>query len=70
MDGFQVIIAILFLIGAGILMIGKPEVFWKIEHFLTVREGKPSDLYLASVRVSGVACILFSLFFTVKLFIS
>ena len=69
MDGFQVIIAIVFLFAVGILMIGKPEVFWKIEHFLTVREGKPSELYLAIVRISGVACILFALFFTVKLFI-
>ena len=69
MEGFQVIIAIVFLFAVGILMIKKPEIFWKIEHFLTVREGKPSGLYLAIVRISGVACILFALFFTVKLFI-
>ena len=69
MDGFQVILAIVFILAAGILMLTRPYIFWKIEHFLTVRDGKPSHLYLAIVRVCGLACILISIIFTVRLFL-
>lgn len=69
MEGFQVILAIVFILGAGILMLTRPDFFWKIEHFLTVRDGKPSELYLAIVRICGLACILISVIFTVRLFL-
>ena len=69
MEGLQVVLAIIFILGAGILMLTRPYIFWKIEHFLTVRDGKPSHLYLAIVRVCGLACILISIIFTVRLFL-
>ncbi len=37
----------------GLFMIIKPELLWKIENFLSVKGGKPSDFYLASMRIGG-----------------
>ncbi len=38
----------------GLLMIMKPELLWKIEHLLSVKDGAPSDLYLSGMRLGGV----------------
>lgn len=38
---------IVFLYILSIMMIVKPEILWKIEHFLTVKNGEPSDWYIA-----------------------
>lgn len=37
----------------GIYMLRKPEVFWKIEHIFTVRDGEPTKFYLALLRIVG-----------------
>ena len=34
-------------------MLWKPELLWRIEHMLTVKHGKPTELYLAFMRVGG-----------------
>ena len=34
---------IVFLYILSIMMIVKPEILWKIEHFLSVKNGEPSD---------------------------
>ncbi len=46
----------------GFFLVFKPELMWKLEHFLTVKDGEPSDFYLALSRLSGVAAILIGFF--------
>lgn len=43
----------LLLSAAGISMIAAPHFWWEIEHFLTVRDGEPSDFYLITRRIAG-----------------
>lgn len=38
----------------SVFMIFKPEILWKMEHFLSVKGGEPSDLYIAFMRIGGV----------------
>ena len=47
----------LILLVLGIVMLLKPEWLWKIEHIFTVKNGEPTDLYLALMRVGGILLI-------------
>jgi hypothetical protein len=47
------VLDILILLILGNLMLWKPELLWRIEHMLTVKHGKPTELYLAFMRVGG-----------------
>ena len=47
----------LILLVLGIVMLLKPEWLWKIEHVFTVKNGEPTDLYLALMRVGGILLI-------------
>ena len=40
-------LSLIILFVLGIMMLFKPELLWKIEYFFTVKNGEPSDLYLA-----------------------
>ena len=51
---------LLFLLIIGILMLFKPELLWKIEHMFTVKNGEPTELYLAFMRVGGVFFLIAS----------
>ena len=51
---------LLFLLILGILMLFKPELLWKIEHMFTVKNGEPTELYLAFMRVGGVYFLIAS----------
>ena len=51
---------LLFLLILGILMLFKPELLWKIEHMFTVKNGEPTELYLALMRVGGVFFLIAS----------
>ena len=51
---------LLFLLILGILMLFKPELLWKIEHMFTVKNGEPTELYLAFMRVGGVFLLIAS----------
>ena len=62
MEGFGVelfkeIACCVFLFVFGLLMLIKPEFVWKIDHFLSVKNGEPTELYLAVARISGLAFI-------------
>lgn len=50
---------LLFLL--GLFMVAKPEILWKLEHFLTVKDGEPSDLYLALTRIGGALIMIISI---------
>lgn len=54
---------LIFLI-LGIFMAVKPELLWKIEHFFSVKDGKPSEIYLAITRISGVIFVFLAFCFT------
>ena len=54
MELFQKIIACIFLLTSGTLMLVRPDVVWKIEHYFTVQNGEPTDWYLAIVRIIGL----------------
>lgn len=42
---------IVVLLLLGIAMVGRPDLLWKIEHFWDVKNGEPSELYIALMRV-------------------
>ena len=56
---------LLFLLILGILMLFKPELLWKIEHMFTVKNGEPTELYLAFMRVGGAFFLIESVFMLV-----
>ena len=45
---------IVVLIILGLAMLLKPEILWKIENIFTVKNGEPTDLYLALMRIGGI----------------
>ena len=53
-------IIILFLL--GLVAVIWPDKLWKLEHFLTVKNGEPSGHYLAVSRVLGVFFMLAAIF--------
>ena len=64
MDYIWVVILIIL----GLAMLIKPEMLWKIEHFFTVKDGEPTELYLIFMRMGGlfftvaaIVCFIFSL---------
>ena len=59
---------VLFLL--GVVMVCFPQVLWKIENFLTTKEGEPSDFYLVVMRVGGTLFIILSIFLAIGIFAS
>lgn len=58
MNILQEIFAVVFLLISGVVMIKNPRFVWRVEHFFTVKDGEPTDLYINIVRVIGGVCIL------------
>lgn len=56
---------VLFLL--GLVAVIWPDKLWKLEHFLTVKNGEPSDFYLGISRTIGaffmIAAIICGLIF-------
>lgn len=56
---------VLFLL--GLVAVIWPDKLWKLEHFLTVKNGEPSDFYLGVSRAAGaffmIAAIICGLIF-------
>ena len=50
------------LIILGLFMTFKTELAWKAEHFLTVKDGEPSDLYIVITKIGGILFTLVGLF--------
>ena len=44
---------------SGIIMVCQPEKVWRMQHFLSVRDGEPTKLYLVFCRISGVVAACF-----------
>lgn len=51
--------ALLVLLGG--MMILNPQLLWKMEHFLSVKNGEPSDLYIALMRIGGIVLVICAL---------
>ena len=46
------------LFALGVVMLAEPKALWKLEHFLTVRNGEPTELYLLLMRLGGIFFLL------------
>lgn len=66
----QGILALIVLYVLSILMLFKPDFLWKIEFFLNVKKGEPTDWYLTKMRLGGFFFLLFSICFTIYLIFS
>ncbi len=52
---------LLILIVLSVFMIFKPTLLWKIEHFLSVKNGEPTDLYITLMRIGGTFFLILSI---------
>lgn len=52
----------ILLMALGLFMTFKTELAWKAEHFLTVKDGEPSDLYIVITKIGGILFTLVGLF--------
>jgi len=51
---------LLLLIILSVFMIFRPTFSWKIEHFLSVKNPEPTDLYIALMRIGGTFFLISS----------
>lgn len=56
MIGYIFILILLALLGAAMIL--RPHFFWTVSHWLSVKDGEPTDLYIWFVRISGGVFIL------------
>lgn len=58
----------ILLLTLGILMTFKPKLLWKIQYFYIVKDGEPTDFYLALMRLGGLFFIIVSIIIIVLSF--
>ena len=51
-----VVLALLFL--WGLLMIVKPDIMWSIEHTGEMDRQRPTEKYIATMRIAGRICMV------------
>ena len=51
-----VVLALLFL--WGLLMIAKPDLMWSIEHTGEMDRQRPTEKYIATMRIAGSICMV------------
>lgn len=61
----KVIFLLLALYAMGFFMILKPELIWKLNYSLLIKNGEPSDFYLMMMRLVGVVVIFLTVFLTI-----
>lgn len=54
----QILLSEVILIGIGVFLLWKPELVWKLEHFLDVKGGEPTDFYTGNVRLLGTLMLV------------
>lgn len=57
---------ILFLL--GLFMLINPKLLWKMEHYFTAKNGEPTDLYIAFMRIGGLFFMFASVIISVACF--
>lgn len=63
-------IGVILLLVLGFLMAWKPKLLWKIEHVFTVKDGEPTEMYLAFMRIGGIFfifCAIFAMVYAIKM---
>lgn len=60
-------IELIILYVLSILMIIKPKLLWKIENIFTVKNGEPTDFYIAFLQIVGVFLLIGAVIGTVCL---
>lgn len=53
-------LGLILLFVLGVLLLTKPEKIWELDHLFTVKNGEPTELYLAFLRVLGALCVVIS----------
>ena len=51
-----IVLALLFL--WGVLMIAMPDLMWSIEHTGEMNRERPTEKYIATMRIAGSVCIV------------
>ena len=67
---FQKIVIPVLLLAAGALMLIRPDIVWKMEHYLSVKNGEPTERYLLVTRISGVVFVLTAIICVCVIFVS
>ena len=49
---------ILVLAVLGFMGLFKPELMWKLEHFMSVKDGEPTEFYLVVSRIIGALALI------------
>ncbi len=63
------IISILMIL-IGLLFYKKPEVVWKIKHYIDTKGGEPTDFFISRTKITGVFAIVVGIIILiVKLFV-
>lgn len=57
----ELYLILLVIIALGIFMMRRPDVCWKLKHFLDTEGGEPSRFYRATVQVIGTAMVVISI---------
>jgi len=57
----MIYVVIILLVVVGTFFIIKPNTVWKYNHFFTVENGEPTDLYIIFVRISGIILVILAL---------
>lgn len=52
------VLGLVLLVAIGLLMLCQPEFIWDVEHLFTVKNGEPTDFYLAMTRITGAIFVL------------
>ena len=68
----QMACLLLILLALSLMMLLKPEWLWMAEHWLCVKGGEPTELYIALTRIGGMLLFFLTIglgvLFTAKLF--
>ena len=51
-----IVLTLLFL--WGVLMVAKPDLLWSIEHSGELNQQRPTEKYISTMRVAGIACMV------------
>ena len=49
---------IVVLVILGFMGLFKPELMWKLEHFMSVKNGEPTEFYLVISRIIGALALI------------
>ncbi|MBT1163864.1 DUF6199 family natural product biosynthesis protein [Bifidobacterium felsineum] len=61
----QIVLSEVILIAIGVFLLWKPDLVWKLEHFLDVKGGEPTDFYTGNVRLLGTLMLVGAIVFPV-----